>query len=1289
MADPIKQMQQQAQQAKTEVRTWKAKQSQAIETEAERLRREQTDVASRIEKQSQETLEAIRIQEARAKRAKEIPGIVIAKPRVGVAKEVEKARKEAIQKTIKGKEQLKEAKEEALEEVATITKEALVDIGKQEQAAVTEYKAEVTRVEAINKARQEEFDKKYIQTGKKDEYISREYYNSLSKDDQRYITKFSLNTFNKHLKRQWEKDKVELKSGEWINKTEYQALEPTLQTELSNRGIEGFNKWADKQVKTYEASIVTLPSGEVVDKKWYDSLDTGDRVGLNQLGLTEWTRRINRDVADFKKKNIQLDIGEYVDKQFYNDLNKEEKDYINKLGVDKYTKHYYKELPSKELIKRDAFYAMTKDEQVKLKELGIVDYNKYVEKTMAEQKKEAARIVATTIELNTGELVTKDSYNSLSVNDQKLLKAVGTVQFNETKDQELQNYITSLPQTTQNWINRHSIESFNTWLEKANKETPERAFTINKQLGLLPEDAMFAGVDNKGEVQYSLPPTSAKNAKVIDLADIDYDKLTEQDYWNIALTVSKISKYKVMETSGIPGVKTKPSLEFSLLLYAKSLPKEQKDALSKLASKISREQQIDIISWVFPPAQALKADVTLADITATDWAIGAASVALIVAAPVLGVIGKAAGVVGKTALIAGKTIQLGAVATFSAVTAVEWKNMTPTGRAISVALNIAIVGALYGRTIVSGLRSLATKVKGTLPDTAKYISQLSKAVKAGNATQIKAISAKLEKVSAELAKTNPIEGKILQEQAKFFNKNASALAKQKVTLPKESVSILDKITKQIKTIAKSEVGELRLAPKVKEAAETWVRRGVITKGAAEVGMTEAEFTRFIQARVINPKLTPLGFKISEIKLSSAYEIAKQQRIKAAFETIEKAIVKSKLPKVAEIVKAKIKISPKPIKLKVTAPVSKVELAKIRQGKINEAVESIVKGKDSPLLQKAKLGMLTASEQKVALEMVTKQLLAKAEAIIVQLKVITPNKAIAQLLQENLVTVAIATNALAVTNTIANANAKAQTQILAAVSPAIAQAIRQAIDVRASVATKTNSIAKAQTLAMSEVATATKAMAEAAAETATKAQAITKTITSTATEAATKAMAEEATATQVKQAVVETVDTLVKQITEPAVKTVVKAKVSEIVDAIVKQIPIVKPPPKIKPPPKVWIPPIITLPDGTEKKMTEEEFASAVGWKQGFMYIMIFKPYKQNNVTFTRKPIPGIPYKVGARSAYESIRKLKDGKLPAKVKIDLGIMDVIVETEKAGRGKPKIRFKRDIEQISSKGVSTAR
>jgi len=247
----------------------------------------------------------------------------------------------------------------------------------------------------------------------------------------------------------------------------------------------------------------------------------------------------------------------------------------------------------------------------------------------------------------------------------------------------------------------------------------------------------------------------------------------------------------------------------------------------------------------------------------------------------------------------------------------------------------------------------------------------------------------------------------------------------------------------------------------------------------------------------------------------------------------------------------------------------------------------------------------------------------------------------------------------------------------------------------SVAAITDVVSKALPAMLSKLALSTSAISQSQAST------IIEAITNTAALAATQALTQGLTTTQIKAAAKVSIASSIKTIPQSEIKTSILPLTDTMVSTAIKAATAtqakvattiattvateVKPLPK---PGKFFRLPKIKLPDGTEHQMTEEEFASAVGWKQGIMYIMIFKPYKQNNVTFTRKPIPGIPYKEGARSAYESIRKLKDGKLPAKVKIDLGIMDVIIKTGKKGRGKPKLKFKRDTDQIN-KGISTAR
>lgn len=112
------------------------------------------------------------------------------------------------------------------------------------------------------------------------------------------------------------------------------------------------------------------------------------------------------------------------------------------------------------------------------------------------------------------------------------------------------------------------------------------------------------------------------------------------------------------------------------------------------------------------------------------------------------------------------------------------------------------------------------------------------------------------------------------------------------------------------------------------------------------------------------------------------------------------------------------------------------------------------------------------------------------------------------------------------------------------------------------------------------------------------------------------------------------------------------------------------PPPIFPP--VWIP----TPEEGARLLTTEELKGAVGWKQGFIYKMIFPPYGQNNIVNSRKPIAGIKYYEGAESAYRSIIRI-GGKLPRTIRRDMGIMDISIITPRTG--KPELMFEPDVKQ----------
>jgi len=175
------------------------------------------------------------------------------------------------------------------------------------------------------------------------------------------------------------------------------------------------------------------------------------------------------------------------------------------------------------------------------------------------------------------------------------------------------------------------------------------------------------------------------------------------------------------------------------------------------------------------------------------------------------------------------------------------------------------------------------------------------------------------------------------------------------------------------------------------------------------------------------------------------------------------------------------------------------------------------------------------------------------------------------------------------------------------------------------------------------------------------------VTREAIKAANKAMEANLTKAEVKAAVQAVVNTAVKTITQTKVKQAVQTKVSRIVKVVTTRITRIRiPPPPI----------IIKLPSGVSHTLTESELAGSVGWKQGFMYKMIFPPYGINQIVNSRSPIAGIKYHEGALSAYQSIIRI-GGKVPKIIERDMGIMDIQITTPRVG--KPKIAFQPDVRQ----------
>jgi hypothetical protein len=90
---------------------------------------------------------------------------------------------------------------------------------------------------------------------------------------------------------QFKEDNVQLKNGEWINKSVYEKLSKEEQDILMERGVSGYNAYlvdqADKQAE------------EAYEK-----------------ALAEY----NKEKAKFESENIKLSTGEWVTKENYNSL---------------------------------------------------------------------------------------------------------------------------------------------------------------------------------------------------------------------------------------------------------------------------------------------------------------------------------------------------------------------------------------------------------------------------------------------------------------------------------------------------------------------------------------------------------------------------------------------------------------------------------------------------------------------------------------------------------------------------------------------------------------------------------------------------------------------------------------------------------------------------------------------------------------------------------------------------------------------------------------------------------
>lgn len=187
-----------------------------------------------------------------------------------------------------------------------------------------------------------------------------------------------------------------------------------------------------------------------------------------------------------------------------------------------------------------------------------------------------------------------------------------------------------------------------------------------------------------------------------------------------------------------------------------------------------------------------------------------------------------------------------------------------------------------------------------------------------------------------------------------------------------------------------------------------------------------------------------------------------------------------------------------------------------------------------------------------------------------------------------------------------------------------------------------------------------------------------TITNNAIKIGASSLVKGATYSITKGKVEDSVNRQIRNITDHKLREAIKLKAKEITKTALKvatelkaktNIKVVEKP-AIRETGKIKLPTVV-LANGKLHTLSQSELDGAVGWKQGFIYKGIFPPYKQQNVFNSRKQIEGIKYYDGAGSAFKSLTLIKGTRLPSDIALTMGIVSFRITSG----SKPTIKFKK--------------
>lgn len=139
----------------------------------------------------------------------------------------------------------------------------------------------------------------------------------------------------------WRANNVELNSGEWVPKKDFEVLPADYQAKLTELGVDKFNEAIEAEQTQFEAENIQLPTGEWTSREKYDALSPENQTLLRQIGVDEFNASKTEAFETFRAENVEIIPEVWFSKSEWNKLTTEQQtlmaSHIKEIGLDAWT----------------------------------------------------------------------------------------------------------------------------------------------------------------------------------------------------------------------------------------------------------------------------------------------------------------------------------------------------------------------------------------------------------------------------------------------------------------------------------------------------------------------------------------------------------------------------------------------------------------------------------------------------------------------------------------------------------------------------------------------------------------------------------------------------------------------------------------------------------------------------------------------------------------------------------------------------------------------------------------